>query len=75
MTAVPWGSQLTAATLSRNQAAQATAAVTQVQVRLDATERVVASAQLEVSRADDDAQRVHAELDRNRRSTIIKEFS
>jgi hypothetical protein len=42
---------------------------------LDATERVVASAQLEVSRADDDAQRVHAELDRHRRSTIIKEFS
>ena len=42
---------------------------------MDATERVVASAQLEVSRADDDAQRVHAELDRNRRSTIIKEFS
>ena len=54
---------------------QATAAVTQAHVRLDATERVVASAQLEVSRADDDAQRVHAELDRNRRSTIIKEFS
>ena len=56
MTAVPWGSQLTAATLSRNQAAQATAAVTQAHVRLDATERVVASVQLEVSRVDDEAQ-------------------
>ena len=48
-----------------NEAAQATAAVTQAQVRLDATERVVASAQLEASHADDDAERVHAELDRH----------
>lgn len=43
--------------------AQATAAVAQAQARLDATERAAASAQLETSRADDDAQRVHAELD------------
>ena len=52
-----------------------TAAVTQAQVRLDATERVVASAQLEASLADDDAQSVQAELDRHRRSTTVKEFS
>lgn len=52
-----------------------TAAVTQAQVRLDATERVVASAQLEASLADDGAQSVHAELDRHRRSTTVKEFS
>jgi multidrug resistance efflux pump len=52
-----------------------TAAVTQAQVRLDATERVVASAQLEAWLADDDAQSVHAELDRHRRSTTVKEFS
>lgn len=52
-----------------------TAAVTQARVRLDATERVVASAQLEASLADDDAQSVHAELDRHRRSTTVKEFS
>jgi hypothetical protein len=32
---------------------------------LDATERAVASAQLEAWRAEDDAQRVHAELDRS----------
>jgi hypothetical protein len=35
---------------------------------LDATKRVIASAQLEASLADDDAQRVHAELDCHRRS-------
>lgn len=52
-----------------------TAAVTQAQVRLDATERVVASAQLEASLADDGAQSVHAELERHRRSTTVKEFS
>ena len=42
---------------------------------MDAAERVVASAQPEVSRADDDAQRVHAELDHHRRSSTVKELS
>ena len=59
MTAVPWGSHSPLLRYQWNEAVQAIAAVTQAQVRLDATERVVASVQLEASLADDDAQRVH----------------
>ena len=55
--------------------AQATAAVAQAQARLDATKRAVASAQLEASRADDDAERLRAELLRASKTDDRQEFA